>query len=379
MSKGTTQKTTENSSQQSPAYVQDAAKYTINAGQNMTSPFLQMGNNALAGFTPDQLAAFDISRGIASDRQDNTYKWFQGARDYVGDNTYKPYEAAQVDPADITKQMNPFITGVVDTTRKAMDSQWRDQDAAIAGRYASANAFGGSGEALARGTLAKGFGENLATTTAQLMAQGYSQAQATALANAQMRQQAASGNATAMAAGEDTRRARGMSGLQMGSALESEDLQRRLLGLQTLLSSGDAQQGQVQKSLDIPWTMLGRLAGFTPQDASMTKQGEKETESSGGGSILSGLMGLASLPMGGGVSLGGALAGKFLGCDRSMKTDIEEVGIDPETGLMMYAFRYKADPKTYPKVVAPMSDEVEAKYPGSTVVIGGKRLLRMAA
>lgn len=364
MSKPTTQKTTENSSQQSPAYVQDAAKYAINAGQNMTSPFLQMGNNALAGFTPDQLAGFDIARGIASDRQDNTYKWYQGARDYVGDNTYKPYEAAQVDPNDITKQMNPFITGVVDTTRKAMDSQWRDQDASLAGKYASANAFGGSGEALARGTLAKGFGENLASTTAQLMAQGYSQAQATALANAQMRQQAGQTNASALAAGEDTRRARGMQGLQMGSALESEDLQRRLLGLQTLLSSGEAQQGQVQKSLDIPFNMLQLLAGMTPQDASMTSQSTKKTESSGGGNAISGLAGLASI----------AKSFGFI-CDRSRKTDIEEVGVDPDTGLMLYAFRYKEDPKSYPKSIGPMADEVEAKFPGSTRVVGGVRYI----
>lgn len=311
MSKTTTQKSTENSSQQSPAYVQDAAKYALNAGQNMTSPFLQMGQNALAGFTPDQLAGFDMARNIASQRNDNSYKWFQGARDYVGDATYRPFEAAQVNPADVQGFMNPFITGVVDTTRKAMDSQWRDQDAALAGKYASANAFGGSGEALARGTLAKGFGENLATTTAQLMAQGYSQAQAAALANAQMQQQANQTNASAAAASEDTRRARGMQGLQMGSELETQDLQRQLLGLQTLLSSGDAQQGQVQRSLDVPWTMLQLLSGMTPQDQSMTSQSQKKTESSGGGSILSGLTGLLSLPMGGGMSLGGSLFGSL--------------------------------------------------------------------
>ena len=38
----------------------------------------------------------------------------------------------------------------------------------------------------------------------------------------------------------------------------------------------------------------------------------------------------------------------------------------------MHAFRYKGDPKTYPKVVGPMAQEVEEKFPGATQSTGGK-------
>jgi hypothetical protein len=62
-------------------------------------------------------------------------------------------------------------------------------------------------------------------------------------------------------------------------------------------------------------------------------------------------------------------------CDRRLKTDIEYLGEDPD-GIAIYAFRYKNDPKHYPKVVGPMADEVERKYPGSTHMVGGYRVIR---
>ena len=61
--------------------------------------------------------------------------------------------------------------------------------------------------------------------------------------------------------------------------------------------------------------------------------------------------------------------------DENEKTDIEEVGKDPETGLTIHAYRYKGDPKSYPKVVGPMAQEVEEKFPGSTRKIGGKMVI----
>jgi hypothetical protein len=41
--------------------------------------------------------------------------------------------------------------------------------------------------------------------------------------------------------------------------------------------------------------------------------------------------------------------------DRRDKTDIEKLGTDEPSGLDAYAYRYKGDPKTYPKVVGPMA------------------------
>jgi hypothetical protein len=38
----------------------------------------------------------------------------------------------------------------------------------------------------------------------------------------------------------------------------------------------------------------------------------------------------------------------------------------------MYSFRYKGDPKTYPKMIGPMAQEVEKKYPEHVARVGGK-------
>ena len=57
--------------------------------------------------------------------------------------------------------------------------------------------------------------------------------------------------------------------------------------------------------------------------------------------------------------------------DPREKTDIKKIGMDDATGLAMYSFRYRDDPKTYPKVVGPMSDEVKEKYPELVSEIDG--------
>jgi hypothetical protein len=65
--------------------------------------------------------------------------------------------------------------------------------------------------------------------------------------------------------------------------------------------------------------------------------------------------------------------------DRSMKTDITKLGTDEGTGLPMYAYRYKGDKKSYPKVVGPMAQDVEKKYPHLVKKISGKRVIDLTA
>jgi hypothetical protein len=63
--------------------------------------------------------------------------------------------------------------------------------------------------------------------------------------------------------------------------------------------------------------------------------------------------------------------------DRDEKTDIKKVGFDEGLGLDLFAYRYKGDPKTYPKVVGPMAQDVEKKYPHAVKKVGGKRVVDM--
>jgi len=82
--------------------------------------------------------------------------------------------------------------------------------------------------------------------------------------------------------------------------------------------------------------------------------------------------------MGGLFGLGGNLLGAIPGImasDRRLKTDIKRLGTDEATKLPMYSYRYKDDPKTYPKVVGPMAQDVEKQYPGSVGEIGGHKVV----
>jgi hypothetical protein len=59
--------------------------------------------------------------------------------------------------------------------------------------------------------------------------------------------------------------------------------------------------------------------------------------------------------------------------DERMKTDVSRLPEpDEETGLPLYAYRYKGDPKTYPKVVGPMAQDIQEEYPDEVKKIGGR-------
>jgi len=87
---------------------------------------------------------------------------------------------------------------------------------------------------------------------------------------------------------------------------------------------------------------------------------------------------------GGGPGLGKTLlgmAGTAVGIskmsDERAKTDITPIGMDDSTGLQMYAFRYKGDPKNYPKVVGPIAQDVEQKYPEAVGEVSGFKTVSM--
>jgi Chaperone of endosialidase len=61
--------------------------------------------------------------------------------------------------------------------------------------------------------------------------------------------------------------------------------------------------------------------------------------------------------------------------DRRDKTDIEKLGKSEETGLPIYAYRYKGDPKNTPKVVGPMAQDIEKKYPEAVKEVGGHKIV----
>jgi hypothetical protein len=129
----------------------------------------------------------------------------------------------------------------------------------------------------------------------------------------------------------------------------------------------------------------GTSTGTTQTVGQMPSQGGMGTGGwLGAGMGLAGLGLQAAGPMGFGLIGGGAGAGAagvasslaplMMLSDRRMKTDIKKLGKDPLTGLDMYAYRYKGDPKSYPKVVGPMAQDIE-KRGGPVREIGGHKVI----
>lgn len=68
------------------------------------------------------------------------------------------------------------------------------------------------------------------------------------------------------------------------------------------------------------------------------------------------------------ISILGALFGLS---DERTKTDIEKVGVNEATGIPIYDYRYKGDPKNSPKIRGPMAQDVEAVFPEHVIEVNG--------
>ena len=305
-----------------PDYVVDAQKNMLGSAQSILNPYLNAGQTGygIAGFNQDQNDAFDAVRGMAADAQAN----------------------GGLNPNEINPYLNPYTQQVVDTSNQTLRDESERNQNAIRARTAAGSSFGGSNS---RGFLMeaeenRNLDKQIASNTAALMAQGYDKATATALAAQGLKQQSVQG----------------------------------------LLNVGNQEQELEQSKLDVPLNALQRLAAVTPQQYGSTTSGTTVTQGGQQQSPLQTLLG-GALAIGGmrgtdGASLLsnglGALGGLFgLSSDRDDKTDIQRLGKDPATGLDLFSYRYKSDPKSYPKVVGPMAQQVEKVAPGSTRRIGG--------
>ncbi|MCZ4270888.1 hypothetical protein [Maritalea porphyrae] len=112
-----------------------------------------------------------------------------------GGYTPSTAQAHTVDGEQIIEGMNPYLEGVGRDTINTMRRERDNTDAKIGARHASAVAFGGSGSALERAQLNRGYGENVGKAINGIMAQGYDNSTNLALNNAQMKNQADLANA----------------------------------------------------------------------------------------------------------------------------------------------------------------------------------------
>lgn len=336
--------------------------------------------------------------------------------------------AAYLANTNLQPYMNPYTQSVVDYGLKALESQRLQALNGIGDQAVRSNAFGGSRQGVLEGVTNAGAAMQAGTLASNLMNQNFMQAQNAAVGdiNRNFAMQQANQNANLNASGMNmsalmqaalANQAASNQAAQynLGTNLQAQ-LANQAAGLQgaglnltaanalgQLTGQGqgayldalraaiagqgmyqqdqqglyDAMQAAYRENQNFPLTQLQiplMALGMTPYGQTQTTTGPAQPQQSSSG-FMQGLGGLASLIGMGGTLFGsggifpGALAGLS---DENEKTDVKKVGKDPDTGLNLYAYRYKDDPKTYPKVVGPMAQEIAEKYPDQVHDVGGR-------
>ena len=207
-------------------------------GQGRTlaaQPFVPYTGARVAGFSPDQLRAFQATRGL-----------FETGMQYdpmAGLAGLAQAPAPSLLQTDISAYQSPYTQQVIDTTlgdiRRERDiAQRQAQESAI-----RAGAFGGSRSAIMEAEATRPYVEQAARTAAGLRQAGFGQALG--------------------AAESDIERQMATRGFQRGVLGDISGLQAGRLGL--LGGIGAQQQMLQQRALDVPYQEFQRALAYGPQ------------------------------------------------------------------------------------------------------------------
>jgi hypothetical protein len=246
MSKGDTQQSTSQTNVD-PA-VSAMQKTLFDTGTGMLSGFFNNPSFAVEDFSPDQGAAFDLSRYAAKQASspDNMIAPVSGDASKV--------TAAQLDPSEIRGMLNPFMEDQIGQADRSIMRNLNEQNAASDAASAASSPLGGSGSVVARGIAGRNALDTLGSTNANMRSAGWQQAAGLAGQNAGFRQQAAMTNPTLA-----------LQAAQTNNGLLNDQQTRLMKGIQGLLQTGDLQQKQGQSILNVPTDALAKFNAITPK------------------------------------------------------------------------------------------------------------------
>lgn len=396
-----------------PAWLEDVTKENIARADAISNePYQAYPGQMLAGFAPEQQQAFDYAQqGIGQ----TAPIYGQAFNQLAGQLYYQPISvqpgqvvgqsvsAPQFTQADVGAYMNPYISNVENAALSRLEGATRQAVNRLGDQALQARAFGGSRQGIAEGVALGEAARSAGELSANLRSQGYNQAANMIQADQQRAMQAALANQAAgiqtgqfnaqqalqaqqlnQQAGLQTAAMRNATAAQLGS-LAGQYQGSRQLDAAILENIGAQRQAQAQAALDeaysrwqdqmrYPTEMLNlRLGATAATPYSTTTTGNQFVPR--GNSFLTGLGSVGSATAGI-ASLAKVLPALFAS-DERMKTDIQKMGKDEETGLDMYAYRYKGDPKSYPKVVGPMAQDIEKKYPDQVRDVGNRKAVNL--
>jgi hypothetical protein len=346
--------TNTNSSSQSineiPQWVQNAGQANYGLAQQVASqPLQQYQGQMVADVSPQMQQAWNLaanSGNVGQDAQNAAQAGFLTAANY------QPQQIGAPSQETLRGFENPYTQDVINKTLPIMQqnlalSQNQQQNAAN-----SANAFGGSRQAIQQGVTQAQGAMGMGQMAAQLNSANYSQALAAA-------QQAANAN---QQAGLTANQQQISASAGLGT-LGQQQMQNNVANYGMLTSAGaqqeqqqqndiNAQMAKFQQAWSYPQAQLGMMEsslGMTPYNTgtSGSSASTSETQTSNPAAIATGAMGM----------LGDFAGAGLFGSDRRLKTDIRKIGRH-HTGIPMYSYRYKGDPKSYPKISGPMAEDV---------------------
>tara|TARA_E500000318_G_scaffold33908_1_gene33322 strand:+ start:3751 stop:4572 length:822 start_codon:yes stop_codon:yes gene_type:complete len=272
MSKGATVSKTE-----VPAYQEQAFKDLYAAGRQVAGmPFVPYTGPMVAGFSPDQLEAFEATRGLFGETQ-----------------AFSPVSQLQQlaqAPLDVSAYMSPYQEAVIDPALRGIQerqdvAQQAAQEAAL-----KAGAFGGSRGTILESEAQRPYIQQAADTEAALREAGYQQALQTAA-----QQQDFQAGLLGDLYGQQ------LQGLGMLSGIGGQQQQLQQAALQ-------AARGEFERALGYPAQQLGYLTGAISGVPTLpTQYQQKKT---GLGDVLGGLSSLFGAGLyGGAFSEGGRFSG----------------------------------------------------------------------
>lgn len=330
--------TTQTTEVKLPAWVDAASKKNYEFAEKVAAkPYEEYTGQTVAGVSPTTQQAYDLFQSTLG----------TGNAQRTEASALMSKAGGGINGLNRGDYMNPYIDSVVNTAMADLEQSRQkglmaNSDAAIA-----AKAFGGSRHGVV----------DAVTNAETNMKAGQ--------LSAGLRKDAFD-TASGLMQGDIENMLKSGTGLLGAADSMSEQRNKDFTGL---LGIGASQQQQTQKELDDKYSrwqdkqnedvndlnLLLSALGMSPYGKTETANKTTTGGSSGTDWAQAGL-GIFSLLLG--------LS------DRRDKTDIEKIGKDPVTGLDLYAYRYKKDPKHYPKVVGPMAQDIEKKFPGSTKKIG---------
>ena len=362
---------------QLPKWVEQASGQNYQFAQQVANqPYQAYQGQTVAGFSPDQLSAMDYSRNNVGAYQP---VYDAGISMANTSGMYQPDQvrAGQFSDANIGSYMNPYLDQVESNALRNIQGATQLAVNKIGDQAATSRAFGGSRQGISEGvTIAEGT-KQAGDLSAKLRSDAYDRAmqQINADQNRTLQADLSNQSAGMQNANRQLTAAQTMSGIaDQGRKSMTDDITR-------MLTLGQMQQDQEQRYLEDAYSRFTEARDYPKEQLNillaalgMSPYGRTQTTttSGGGGTDIGGILGGAGTAAAGMAKLLPIL----MSSDKSMKTDVQKVGKDKDTGLDVYSYRYKGDPKSYPKVVGLMADDIEKEMPDAVLKVGGKKAVK---